>query len=114
MIGKHPRPHHKPFATRIWRCSSQWERIVNRKPRYYQCNIYDKQSKEGKHADEERTRAKAKHALEKYMFYFERFMDHDRGMKLTVTEEQDCFSKVFQIFIMMVLNGFDIFMIINV
>lgn len=48
------------------------------------------------------------------MFYFERFMDHDRGMKLTVTEEQDCFSKVFQIFIMMVLNGFDIFMIINV
>ena len=62
-------------------------------PRYYQCNIYDKQSKEGKHADEERSRAKAKHALDKYMFYFERFMDHDRGMKLTVTEEQDylCF-----------------------
>ena len=58
-------------------------------PRYYQCNIYDKQSKEGKHADEERSRAKAKHALDKYLFYFERFMDHDRGMKLTVTEEQD-------------------------
>lgn len=58
-------------------------------PRYYQCNIYDKQSKEGKHADEERSRARAKHALDKYMFYFERFMDHDRGMKLTVTEEQD-------------------------
>ena len=23
------------------------------------------------------------------MFYFERFMDHDRGMKLTITEEQE-------------------------
>ena len=96
-IGNHPRPQYKPFATRILTLlkSVRRDTVVDRKPRYYQCNIYDKQSKEGKHADEERTRAKAKHALEKYMFYFERFMDHDRGMKLTVTEEQDCFSNVF-------------------
>ena len=27
------------------------------------------------------------------MFYFERFMDHDRGMKLTITEEQERVGK---------------------
>lgn len=59
------------------------------KLRYYQCNIYDKQSKQGKHAEEERSRQEAKHALDIYMFYFERFMDHDKGMKLTVIQEQD-------------------------
>lgn len=72
-----------------WNLRSATTAVNSSAPRYYQCNIYDKQSKEGKHADEERSRAKAKHALDKYMFYFERFMDHDRGMRLTVTEEQD-------------------------
>ena len=72
-----------------WNMRSATTAVNSSAPRYYQCNIYDKQSKEGKHADEERSRAKAKHALDKYMFYFERFMDHDRGMRLTVTEEQD-------------------------
>ena len=72
-----------------WNLRSATTAVNSSAPRYYQCNIYDKQSQEGKHADEERSRAKAKHALDKYMFYFERFMDHDRGMRLTVTEEQD-------------------------
>ncbi|CAE8588464.1 unnamed protein product, partial [Polarella glacialis] len=45
-------------------------------------------------ATEEKSRLRAKHALDKYMFYFERFMDHDRGMKLTVREEQDIEGKV--------------------
>lgn len=77
-----------------WLCLGEWASHGTSTGGYYQCNIYDKQSKEGKHADEERSRAKAKHALDKYMFYFERFMDHDRGMRLTVTEEQDIEGKV--------------------
>ncbi|CAE7781353.1 putative E3 ubiquitin-protein ligase ARI5 [Symbiodinium microadriaticum] len=77
-----------------WLCLGDWSTHGTSTGGYYQCNIYDKQSKEGKHADEERSRLKAKHALDKYMFYFERFMDHDRGMKLTVTEEQDIEGKV--------------------
>jgi len=77
-----------------WLCLGEWSTHGTSTGGYYQCNIYDKQAKEGKHTDEETTRQKAKHALDKYIFYFERFMDHDRGMKLTVREENDIESKV--------------------
>lgn len=77
-----------------WLCLGEWTTHGTSTGGYYQCNIYDKNSKEGKHADEEKTRKDAKHALDKYMFYFERYMDHDRGMKLTVKEEQDIEGKV--------------------
>jgi len=77
-----------------WLCLGEWATHGTSTGGYYQCNIYDKQAKEGKHTEEETTRQKAKHALDKYIFYFERFMDHDRGMKLTVREENDIESKV--------------------
>jgi len=77
-----------------WLCLGEWSTHGTSTGGYYQCNIYDKQAKEGKHTEEETTRQKAKHALDKYIFYFERFMDHDRGMKLTVREENDIESKV--------------------
>jgi len=77
-----------------WLCLGDWSTHGTSTGGYYQCNIYDRQAKEGKHVEEERTRQRAKHALEKYMFYFERFMDHDRGMKLTEREEKDIEGKV--------------------
>jgi ariadne-1 len=77
-----------------WLCLGEWSTHGTSTGGYYQCNIYDKQAKEGRHTEEEKTRQRAKHALDKYMFYFERFMDHDRGMKLTVREEQDVEGKV--------------------
>jgi len=77
-----------------WLCLGEWSTHGTSTGGYYQCNIYDKQAKEGKHTEEETTRQRAKHALDKYMFYFERFMDHDRGMKLTVREELDIEGKV--------------------
>ena len=42
----------------------------------------------------EMSRAKAKHALDKYMFYFERFMNHDKAMKFAVKERLDVERKV--------------------
>merc|ERR1712113_1351361 len=77
-----------------WLCLGEWSTHGTSTGGYYQCNIYDKQAKEGKFIEEERSQQKAQHALDKYMFYFERFMDHDRGMKLTVREEQDVEGKV--------------------
>jgi len=77
-----------------WLCLGEWGSHGTSTGGYYQCNIYDKQSKEGKHVDEEKSRKEARHALDKYMFYFERFMDHDKGMKLTVTQEQHIEGKV--------------------
>eukprot|EP00928_Gymnodinium_smaydae_P047585 TRINITY_DN31770_c0_g1_i1.p1 TRINITY_DN31770_c0_g1~~TRINITY_DN31770_c0_g1_i1.p1 ORF type:complete len:556 (-),score=118.35 TRINITY_DN31770_c0_g1_i1:112-1698(-) len=72
-----------------WLCLGEWRLHGTSTGGYYQCNIYDKASKDGSLAEDEKCRIKAKHALDKYMFYFERFMDHDRGMKLTVRQEQD-------------------------
>jgi ariadne-1 len=77
-----------------WLCLGDWSTHGSSTGGFYQCNIYDKQAKEGKYSEEEKIRQKDKHALEKYMFFFERFMDHDRGMKLTVREEQDIEGKV--------------------
>jgi ariadne-1 len=72
-----------------WLCLGDWHQHGTSTGGYYQCNIYDKQHREGVHVEEEQSRQKAKHALDKYMFFFERFMDHDRGMKLTVKQEVD-------------------------
>jgi len=77
-----------------WLCLGDWSKHGTSTGGYYQCNIYDKQAKEGQFAEEEQTRAQAKHALDKYIFYFERFMDHDRGMKVTVTQEEETEGKV--------------------
>mmetsp|Transcript_56233 Transcript_56233/g.163013 ORF Transcript_56233/g.163013 Transcript_56233/m.163013 type:complete len:541 (+) Transcript_56233:168-1790(+) len=77
-----------------WLCLGDWASHGTSTGGYYQCNIYDRQAKEGKHAEEEKSRQRAKHALDKYMFYFERFMDHDRGMKMAIQEETFIEDKV--------------------
>jgi len=77
-----------------WLCLGDWASHGTSTGGYYQCNIYDKQAKDGQHAEEETTRMRAKHELDKYRFFFERFMDHDHGMKLAVREEQDIEGKV--------------------
>lgn len=77
-----------------WLCLGEWSKHGTATGGYYQCNIYDKQAKDGKHVEEEQTRAQAKHSLDKYIFFFERFMNHDRGTKLTVTQEDETDNKV--------------------
>lgn len=70
-----------------WLCLGDWWVHGMSTGGYYQCNIYDKQTIDGSCAEEETTRQKAKHALDRYMFYFERFVGHDRSMKMTVRQE---------------------------
>jgi ariadne-1 len=77
-----------------WLCLGDWATHGSSTGGYYQCNIYEQRSKEGKMAEEEKGRQKAKHALDKYMFYFERFMNHDRSMKHTIKEESQIENKV--------------------
>lgn len=80
-----------------WQCLGDWSTHGTSTGGYYQCNIYDKQAKEGKHHEEEKTRMQAKHALDRYIFFFERFMEHDRAMKLTVKEEAELEKQVPQL-----------------
>jgi ariadne-1 len=77
-----------------WLCLGDWSTHGTSTGGYYQCNIYDKEAMEGKHKEEEKSRQRAKHALDKYMFFFERFMDHDRSMRLTLNEEATIEKKV--------------------
>jgi len=77
-----------------WLCLGDWATHGTSTGGYYQCNIYDKQAKEGKHAEEETSRQRAKHALDKYMFYFERFMEHDKSMHMTVKAKAEVDNKV--------------------
>lgn len=70
-----------------WLCLGEWRLHGTSTGGYYQCNIFEKNSKDGTFAEDEMNRQKAKHALVKYMFYFERFMNHDKSMKLTLTQE---------------------------
>jgi len=77
-----------------WLCLGEWSTHGSSTGGYYQCNIYDKQVRDGKHSEEEQDRQKAKNALDKYMFFFERFMDHERGMRLTYRESHDIEQKV--------------------
>jgi len=81
-----------------WLCLGDWASHGSSTGGYYQCNIYEKQVKDGKHSVEDKAREKAKDALNKYIFYFERFMDHDRGMRMTVSpQEGDVENKVQQL-----------------
>eukprot|EP00929_Paragymnodinium_shiwhaense_P031994 TRINITY_DN17809_c0_g1_i1.p1 TRINITY_DN17809_c0_g1~~TRINITY_DN17809_c0_g1_i1.p1 ORF type:complete len:543 (+),score=138.44 TRINITY_DN17809_c0_g1_i1:96-1724(+) len=77
-----------------WLCLGEWSTHGSSTGGFYQCNIYDQRAREGKTAEEEQGRAKAKNALDRYMHYFERFMNHDRAMKLTKTEESTMEEKV--------------------
>lgn len=77
-----------------WQCLGDWATHGTSTGGYYQCNIYEKQAKEGKHFAEEQSRKQAKHALDRYIFFYDRFMEHDRAMKLTVKQEAEFDTKV--------------------
>ncbi|KAF4676981.1 hypothetical protein FOL47_003978 [Perkinsus chesapeaki] len=55
--------------------------------RLYSCNIYERNTREDteegrKQREGEKVREKAKHALQKYMFHYERFVNHDRAANM--------------------------------
>jgi ariadne-1 len=64
-----------------WLCSGDWKEHGQNTGGYYNCNKYEVAKKEGKVSNEEKKREDAKHELEKYMFYFERYNNHDKAEK---------------------------------
>jgi ariadne-1 len=46
---------------------------------YYACNKYEEMKKTGNLSDLEKKRESAKNELSRYMFYFERFVNHDKA-----------------------------------
>jgi len=65
-----------------WLCSGKWSDHGQKTGGYYNCNKYEELKKVDKKlsADEKR-RNDAKHELDKYMFYFERYNNHEKAEK---------------------------------
>eukprot|EP00397_Hematodinium_sp_SG-2012_P020182 GEMP01020779.1.p1 GENE.GEMP01020779.1~~GEMP01020779.1.p1 ORF type:complete len:593 (+),score=132.02 GEMP01020779.1:24-1781(+) len=72
-----------------WLCLGPWASHGSDTGGYYLCNIYEKRSVEGGLSLEEINREKAKLALDKYMFYFERFMNHGKAVKFAQKSKKE-------------------------
>lgn len=72
-----------------WLCLGAWESHGSETGGYYTCNLYTKQAEEGQYDEEEAQRMRAKHALAYYMHYFERFIVHDKALKMAETQREN-------------------------
>lgn len=67
-----------------WLCVGAWSEHGQKTGGYYNCNKYEELKKDAtnsKFKDEEKKRNEAKNELDKYMFYFERYNNHDKSEK---------------------------------
>jgi len=65
-----------------WVCLGEWHDHGSSTGGYYKCNKFEEMQKDDKFKKEESSREEAKHELERYMFYYERFMNHEKSQKL--------------------------------
>jgi ariadne-1 len=66
-----------------WLCLGDWSEHGQKTGGYYNCNKYEELKKQGdtKITSEEKKIKDAKSELDKYMFYFERFNNHNKAEK---------------------------------
>ncbi|XP_026431650.1 probable E3 ubiquitin-protein ligase ARI7 [Papaver somniferum] len=62
-----------------WLCLGAWSIHGKRTGGYLACNIYDKAKAEGLYDEEENLKEKAKNYLDRYAFYFERFVENQKS-----------------------------------
>ena len=78
-----------------WICMGPWSEHGEKTGGYYKCNRYETEIKSNQNlkASEEK-REKAKSELARYSFYFERYNNHDKAMKLAVKEFAQADDKI--------------------
>eukprot|EP00879_Flechtneria_rotunda_P014450 GHRR01015099.1.p1 GENE.GHRR01015099.1~~GHRR01015099.1.p1 ORF type:complete len:471 (+),score=115.95 GHRR01015099.1:168-1580(+) len=62
-----------------WLCNGAWSDHGERTGGFYACNRYETAKKTGEYDQETRRRENAKHSLERYMHYFERWDAHNKA-----------------------------------
>lgn len=63
-----------------WLCLGKWSEHGQKTGGYYNCNKYEEMKKSDKKMElEEKKRNEAKNELDKYMFFFERYNNHDKA-----------------------------------
>lgn len=79
-----------------WLCKGDWSEHGSETGGYYKCNKYE--GKKGDVADDEESKAEeARNALEKYMFYFSRYDNHNKSIKFaeeTRKQAEDTMGKL--------------------
>jgi len=53
---------------------------------YYKCNLYEERKKDKTFSKEENKRQKAQSELTRYMWYYERYANHDNARKIAIKQ----------------------------
>ena len=78
-----------------WICMGDWSIHGEKTGGYYKCNRYQEDIKTNKSLkDMEEKQRNAKTELAKYTFYYERYNNHDKAMKIAVKELGEVDSKI--------------------
>lgn len=75
-----------------WVCSDEWSQHGSQTGGYYKCNRYDPEKLAEKTGEKNRESARA--ALEKYMWYYKRYANHDRSQKFETLLRQKAEEKM--------------------
>jgi ariadne-1 len=67
-----------------WVCMGDWKEHGSASGGYYKCNLYEEKKKDSSFVREERKREDAANELQRYMWYYERYANHERSGKLAV------------------------------
>jgi ariadne-1 len=79
-----------------WMCLGPWSEHNSATGGYYRCNKYedDVSHENSSTRVDERQREEAKHELDRYMFYFERYNNHNKAQGLAARQVPDIDSKM--------------------
>lgn len=77
-----------------WLCMGDWKDHGQETGGYYRCNKYELAKAAGNMKKADSERETAKHSLEKYMHYFQRFMNHQRSRKFGVRTLKEIEAKM--------------------
>ena len=64
-----------------WLCLGPWEDHGERTGGFYACNRYEKGKQRGEYDEVQKQRDMAKHSLERYMHYYERWVAHAKSQE---------------------------------
>ncbi|EER03653.1 ankyrin repeat and ibr domain containing protein, putative [Perkinsus marinus ATCC 50983] len=65
-----------------WLCLTPWAQHGQSTGGLYSCNIYERNTRDDTEEGRRQREGKAKHSLQKYMFHYERYVNHERAANL--------------------------------
>mmetsp|Transcript_658 Transcript_658/g.1197 ORF Transcript_658/g.1197 Transcript_658/m.1197 type:complete len:621 (-) Transcript_658:332-2194(-) len=72
-----------------WLCLGPWSDHGERTGGFYACNRYDRGKQRGEYDEMQKQRDMAKHSLERYMHYYERWVAHEKSQTKALLDLRD-------------------------